>query len=189
MIIVIDGYNVLKRHFRHDIDEHTRQQFVTSLKRYATHKKHSILVIFDGGDSPRGHRERMGPVEVLYAGSGKSADDALIAYVQKHPGKSMVVVSADRQLGRKAANAGAIILDPEVFMAMLHERASEAKSPQTGLVKTLEQENDMIDALMQEAAHAPFHKEEMASAARPQKGLARKSSKHERQLLEKVKKL
>ncbi|OQA35010.1 MAG: YacP-like NYN domain protein [Candidatus Dependentiae bacterium ADurb.Bin331] len=99
MILVIDGYNVLKygetggKHSEHD-----RERFIEILNRYATAKKLNIILVFDSGPTIWPFREKHGRVLVIYVGQGESADHFIIDYVQEHKEKDLVVVSSDREI-------------------------------------------------------------------------------------------
>ncbi len=47
MVIVIDGYNVLKQLHDEIVSSEERSRYITTLKRYAKKKTHTIILVFD----------------------------------------------------------------------------------------------------------------------------------------------
>ncbi len=54
MIILIDGYNVLKQVYPStQISEAQRQQFINQLRSYGKIKQHKVVLVFDAGPFDR----------------------------------------------------------------------------------------------------------------------------------------
>jgi predicted RNA-binding protein with PIN domain len=88
MIIVIDGYNVLKQlSLGRHISEQERRQFVHMLSSYRNRKKHSIMLFFDGGPSTWPSKEVIAKVTVIYSGAKKTADAVIMKYMKEHSTK------------------------------------------------------------------------------------------------------
>lgn len=191
MIIIIDGYNVLKRNGKKEIPEYERGIFIKTLAHYAKIKKHAITLVFDGGISRRPEHYKELGIDIVYSGTELTADEYIKLYVQKHPNRQIMVVSADRDLGRRVQNAGGVMLDPVAFMTFLMDVSAHAMQKgdnQKAITKTSADTLQEIDLLMQEAAEQRVHKDEQERQVireRPSK----KVSKQERTYLQKLKKL
>jgi predicted RNA-binding protein with PIN domain len=188
MIILIDGYNVLKRLGNREIGERERQEFIAACARYANAKGHVPIIVFDAGSSPMVYKEHYKRVEVVYTGYKRSADDYIKEYVQRHADKSIMLVSADRELSRQAINAGAIIMEPAAFMHLITKESISIAQNDDIPLKTSELVDELIDELMQDAAQQKVHKEDetpVQQRKRPEKKLSRQ----ERKLLQKIRKL
>src|SRR6516162_3256748 len=82
--ILVDGYSLLHNwpelapgSARHS--ERARDELVEILTRYHDATGEPITVFFDGSDARRGKpkSESSGPVEVLFSGGGRTADDLI----------------------------------------------------------------------------------------------------------------
>ena len=191
MIILIDGYKVLRQLIPKEISESERMRFIAQLAHYNKQKRHQIMVVFDGGGSKRPEKFKKSDIEVIYSGHDQNADDYIKDYVYNHAQKELLVVSADRELCRRVLNAGATTIEPHAFLIAMTKSKNESeykpgKSGQT--IKTTAESESTIDELMQEAAGFGIVKPESAMVARSKRPAA-KLSKQERKLLEKVKKL
>lgn len=99
MIIVIDGYNVLKLvHSTTHIHESARTQFLKQLAAYGKRKGHSIVLVFDGGPYDMSTAERHGQATVVYAGYRETADDYIKRYLDEHRNRELLLVTHDRDL-------------------------------------------------------------------------------------------
>jgi hypothetical protein len=105
MPILVDGNNLLHRRRSGDRSRDAVRREVLDRTR---HERQRVTVVFDG-PPPAGapEREVLGPVVVLYSG-GRPADDIIVGLI---PGgaaaRQWVVVTDDRGLRRRAADAGA----------------------------------------------------------------------------------
>ena len=122
MILVIDAYNMLKQliHAR-DISQTQRTHFVTLLKKYAQRKKHTMVVVFDGGPYQWVHKEHVGDIHVVYSGVRETADDYISYYLQEHEHKDILLVSADHELTLLASNVSIPSIDPMDFYALVQQ--------------------------------------------------------------------
>ena len=191
MIILIDGYNVLRQLIPKEISESERMRFIAQLAQYNKQKRHQITVVFDGGGGKRPEKFKKSDIEVVYSGHQQNADDYIKDYVYNHAQRELLVVSADRQLCRRVLNAGATTIEPYAFlfaMAKSQEESAQKPGKSGHAIKTAAENEALLDELMQEAAEFDIIKPESAVAARSKRPAA-KLSKHERKLLQKVKKL
>jgi len=194
MIILVDGYNVLKQLYGGQIiSEQQRCSFIKQLaayKKVRSHKK--IIVIFDGGPDQWPSEEKIRGISVVYAGALQTADEYIYSFLKDHKAKAtnMVLVSSDRQLCEWASDYGVVSIDAQEFYMLVQQAlkppVKSFKSQQ--IVKMSENSLPELDALMWEAtAQVVPKQEDWLPGEREAK--QRKLSKRERALLEKVKKL
>ncbi len=103
MIILIDGYNLLRHIFpgvKGDLDKQ-RTQFIRLLGHYKQKKEaviKEIIVVFDAGPFRHASREIRQGIVVMFSGQQSSADEWIFEYVERHKGYDMVLVTLDREL-------------------------------------------------------------------------------------------
>ena len=115
----VDGYNLLFRVFASEISlQKQRGALLSFLSRKAIQQHLSITVVFDAPKQPEGTlRGHHGPLEVVYTSSGESADDYIISIFNvPHRKDRIVVVTSDRELMRRAQQAGARVMTVEAFL-------------------------------------------------------------------------
>lgn len=194
MIIIVDGYNLLKTLWTSDVVTPTqRSAFINLLGRYSDRRNHKINVIFDGGQNviqPKTEKQR--GVTVVYSGIYRTADELIIQLVEVHRTKEIVVVTADRGIINQLLGDNLLVLEPIVFynkVKEVFETDYEIKD-QGVLIKLSIEENPELDKLMQEAAFfktVPKDQLEKEFASRKAKGNV--ASKEERTYHRKIKKL
>jgi len=89
----------------------------------------AVMIVFDGsGPAERGAGLEEGsgdePVQVVYAGPRRSADDAIVELVTAHSDRSRTVFSSDGELGRRCTAAGAAVLGAGTLLRRLEESGS-----------------------------------------------------------------
>ncbi len=156
MILVIDGYNLLKLIHGPNVTEMQRSAFINLLGRYIKKRKHKVIVVFDAGPCTYPMHEKQRGVTIIYSGSFQSADDSIIKFAQENAQKEVVVISADRALLQEISEHNADSIDPLTFYEKVKEvcTASE-KMMQSMTDKSIikfTSEAEAIDALMYEAA-------------------------------------
>lgn len=196
MIIVIDGYNVLKQSLKQtQITDRAKQHFFVQLNNYSNAKGHTIIVIFDGGPYWGTDIEKIGRITVVHSGSKESADDYIMRYLDIHKGKDLLLISTDRLLCRHAWDLNIESIDAIDFYQLLQEETAQKPSkPQNNrsVIKLTERNQPELDMLMQEASNLiPPKKEPTVDDTRPtnQKRPSKTLSKKERLMLKKIKKL
>lgn len=125
MIIIIDGYNLLKTLQGPQATTQQRSELLSFLGEYRKRQGHDIIVVFDGGPSIRPIIERESGLTVILSGSRFSADYCIIEYVQARPEQDMMVVTADREVLRAIAVHTVPGLDPYTFYHRVHKRLSQ----------------------------------------------------------------
>lgn len=162
-MVIIDAYNVLHRTgvlppslAGPDLKELCG---LIARSRYASR---SPLLVCDGGPpgdpdpaSDRSFRVSFQGVEVLYAGKGIEADDAIERLVLAHSApKRLTVVSSDRRVQRVGKRKRARVLDADVFLGQLAADAGKRQAklppyPKTPLA------HDEVDGWMREFGFGP----------------------------------
>jgi len=192
MIILIDGYNVLK-HANSDvrIDEQERRQFIQMLSTYQRRKQHSSVLVFDGGPSTWPSKEIIAKVKVIYSGSKKSADKVIMEYIKDHYMKDLLLVSSDNELAHFANTHDVVSIGSEEFYYLMQEalRAPFESEIMEDVPVAIDDSIEDVDELMEAASGVvPLKPEDGVNAVRHQASI-RSISKQERALLKKLQKL
>lgn len=109
MIVLIDGYNLLRHAFAKEKGKliKQREQFIKQLGYYRNKKENlQIIIVFDGGLAKHANREVHAGVAVIYSGQNSSADDWILDFVKKNKEKEILLVTLDRELKDKCSNFG-----------------------------------------------------------------------------------
>jgi predicted RNA-binding protein with PIN domain len=193
VIIVIDGYNLLKQVLHSGIiNDYERDRFIRQLSRYVRKKNHKVILVFDAGPFDRSTKEHFDSVCVVYSGLQMTADDYIREYVERNKGADMLLVTSDRELRLHARQASVESMPPDEFYDLIRstlaaEKNASKYSSKTELIKTTESTNPELDALMLDViGPIPYKKEDILPSE--QKDLQTKSKK-ERKLLRQIKKL
>jgi predicted RNA-binding protein with PIN domain len=210
MIIVIDGYNLLKQIFPHAKGKLDKQRdaFIRQLGYYKSKKSKDlkeIIVVFDAGPFSHATREIHHNVVIVFSGQKSSADDWIIEYVQRHKGEELLVVTMDRKIITQCEKDGATTLGSLDFYGIMQNflLSETAQVFEQGAkdfnVEKFDQEDELVNNkidrkaldLMMEQSTVMDNKDEDVDLE-SQKG--RKSnpatlSKKDRRLLSKIKKL
>jgi len=212
MIVVIDGYNLLKQIFpgvKGSLEKH-RSLFIQQLAHYHGKKAKEIselVVVFDAGPSTHATREVKSGVVVVFSGTRSSADQWILEFVERKKGQEILVVTLDRALRKSCEQLGADTLSVYDFYTamqriLLEEAAAvfTAKDHQVGLEKYEDLDADMWDAnvgktqaldLLMEQASVGIAKDEDGGDNRinSKRSKSYTPSKQERRLAAKLKKL
>jgi predicted RNA-binding protein with PIN domain len=168
MIIIIDGYNVLKTvHATSHISDHKREQFITQLIHYAHTSHNNIFIIFDGGEGLRPTFYTRNGVTIVYAGYHDSADDVIKHLIDREQHRDVMLVSSDRELNHYAANVDVPSIDSTVFYGHIEERLQTlqqvANQPKIDVMvrkRPGHESSPEVDALMEEGSEKVFYKYE-----------------------------
>ena len=111
MPYLVDGNNLIGRARGGKASDEDRSDLVRELAERLRQTRARVLVFFDGA----GHAVSLGSLSIRFSGA-VTADDALMAELERSraPGEE-TVVTADRELARRARNAGARSLAPGEF--------------------------------------------------------------------------
>jgi len=192
MIIILDGYNILK-HADGDrkIGQEERRQFIQMLNNYHRRKKHTIIVVFDGGPCTWPSKEVIAKVKVIYSGSKKTADTVIMEYIKDHHAKDLLLVSSDNELARFAQKFEVVSIGSEEFYYLLQEalRSSSEQDVLQDVRVEVDESIENLDELMEAGSSTiPVKAEDRQHNQNPYTSV-RKSSKQERALLKKLQKL
>ncbi len=156
MIILIDGYNLLKLIHGPDLTETQRSAFINLMGRYMKRRQHKVIVAFDAGPCTYPMQEKQHGVQVIFSGEYQSADDVIIHFVRDHSSKEIVVITKDRELISKVIALRAEVIDPIEFYKKVQQAlqgAKQTKEVQGPNIAKLSLDDDPdLDALMREAA-------------------------------------
>ena len=192
MILVIDGYNVLKRALlKKHIDEQARNKFIKQLCRFAKKRGHKIKLIFDGGPMDFPTKEKIGGIHVIYVGANEIADDYIKRYIEDHRSLDILLISSDNDICRTAKRVGIEAIDSkefyEIMLSHLQKSENQKEVRETKAIKTSPDQNQEFDELMQEATKVIEYKsEDFALQGRTKSKML---SKKERKKLKQIKKL
>ncbi len=191
MILLVDGYNLLKYIIKKDFaTEKERNWLLSELTEYARAKKHSIIIVFDGGPYERPTYTKRGQVAILYSGTRQSADDVIKEHVSHYPASRLLIVSSDRGLYSFAARARVATVDVEAFYVLMREKKQPAlrlERAKGSAQKLHTEKNKELDTLMQEASEVLMYKDNEGQNHSGK--TTQKLSKEERKLLKITKKL
>ncbi len=190
MIIIIDGYNVMKHHEPdRRISEQERSEFIHLMGRYAERKRHALIVVFDGGDAAWPYKETIAGIKVVYAGFKKTADDVIMRYIKDYANKELLLVSSDNELGRCADRHEVVSIGSEEFYYLVREADAQSISSIDDPEIDVDGEGESLDELMQEASRqVPLKPEDQELNRVVDTGKGR-LSKNDRKLLNLLKKL
>ncbi len=122
MPLVVDGHNLIGRMADLRLDDPADEaKLVARLRTYAARTGRRITVVFDQG-LPGGRSRELsgGGVEVIFAPTGRSADEILRARLRRaRDPRALTVVSSDRALIAAAQARGARVVRAEDFAAQL----------------------------------------------------------------------
>jgi predicted RNA-binding protein with PIN domain len=213
VIILIDGYNLLKQLFpslKEKLDKQ-RNQLIQQLSYYKSQKSAEIteiILVFDGGISRHATREIHNGIVEIFAGQNSSADDWIINFVEKNKEKELLIVSLDKGLISQCQKYGADSINVFDFYKILQNRLlenlqeSQAKTESITLqkYKDIHGENEYdyktfdktaLDLLMEQASiNASLEKQDdLLSEKELRKSKSKTKSKQEKKLYKKFKKL
>ncbi|TET33396.1 hypothetical protein E3J61_04070 [Candidatus Dependentiae bacterium] len=189
MILIIDGYNLLK-HIdpHHDISEHERTVFLHQLKRYARRKKHKIVLVFDGGPYQWPHKELVNGIKVIYSGERDTADTVIMRYIADHKTQDLLLISSDHELNLFASKYDIASIGSDDFYPLFKQGIQEYPEEVEEIEVSIDEGDLDLDALMEQASEMVPCKQEDITPSDVHLRTGR-SSKKDRLLLKKLKKL
>jgi len=138
--VIIDGYNVIRRSNQlsildlQDIQD-GREGLQDMMAAYRQTRGHRITIVFDGQHASHlgVQRHRVHGMQVLFSGTGETADDVIKRMVAKE-GERALIVSSDRDIISFAASRGAATIGAREFeqkvSAALYSNTSARKGDQ-----------------------------------------------------------
>lgn len=163
MILLIDGYNVIKQALgKQEISEFEREDFIKMLGKYAKIRGHKIRLVFDGGPSYSAIKESRYDINIVYSGAKESADDYIKRYMDKNKSLDVLLVSTDREICRYAFRLRIEQIDSKDFYDIFIKTIESGKYLENGnfigknknskVVKLSETENPDLDLLMEQSS-------------------------------------
>jgi predicted RNA-binding protein with PIN domain len=195
MIILVDGYNVLRGVLEgREASVQARNQFLAQLARYARGKKHTIIVVFDGGSSHMPERTEQHGISVVFSGYIDSADDLIKKKLTALHGKDVLLVSSDRELNSWASKYDIPSIEAidfyELLQSALVAQPEQASHEEIGEIHISDGAEADLDTLMEEATRVvPIKQQDLIGKAQMRTSPSYKQSKINRKLLEILKKL
>jgi predicted RNA-binding protein with PIN domain len=108
---LLDGDNLVGTARRRSGGSEDRDALVSEIAERLRRTRASVVLFFDGA----GRSLSLGHLSVRFAGA-YSADDAIVREISRSPKpRETTVVTADRELARRARDAGAIAMSPADF--------------------------------------------------------------------------
>jgi predicted RNA-binding protein with PIN domain len=215
VIIIIDGYNLLKQIFPHvkgRLDPQ-RDMFVRQLGCYKHIKLgdiSEIIVVFDAGPFSHATREIKHGIVVMFAGQKSTADDWIIEYVQKHRNEELLVVTNDRKIVLSSEHCNATTLSSndfyQILQRVLFEERFEDSLPKVKLSSDIKKFEDAdyfdknldglgqcddktLDMLMEQSSFNLQNKDESIPYSPKKERKPYELSKKEKRIYSKLKKL
>ena len=211
MILIIDGYNLLKQIFpgvKGNLDKQ-RNAFIQQLAYYKSKKANQIneiIVVFDAGPSNHATRIVKSGIVVVFSGVKSSADAWILHFVERNKDKELLVVTLDRALREACQKFHADTLDVYEFYKLLQQNllthASQSFAPQHQIIEKYEEidskeninthiDSQALDLMMEQASIQMPEKlqADVAEEIVSRKGKAVALSKKDRRMFKKIKKL
>lgn len=194
MIVIIDGYNILKSRYKESfLSKECIDRFVRKLEVYSKVKNHKIILVFDGGEFRwANYIDKSLNLKIVETGYHNDADSYIINYIESNRHKDIIVVSNDNEIKAHAAGLNMPVIDSDAFYQILDasnisKNIIEANS---SIKKFSNNSNQELDALMINT-NVQYKKEDsmLNNSSINQKKNSKKLSKLERKLLKIIKKL
>ena len=165
MIIVIDGYNVLKYKGSQSISQEKREQYIQRISTYCYYKQHCAWIVFDGGVYFYPVTFSYDRVCVVYSGEHESADTTIQRLLYKQPVDNTVLVSSDNEIAHFAIDLGMVSIDASVFSyyvnrALKPQKAGYVSDHKPAQKRPGHESTSYVDRLMEMASEHVLYKEE-----------------------------
>ncbi len=121
---VVDGYNLIHKLYgaeaRKGAMAELRDRLEAALSAYRKASRRHVTVVYDGGAGAGGHSSS-GALEVVFSGSGRTADQRIVELVRALKARAglVTVVTSDREIHRHVIAWGASCTSSESFIAEL----------------------------------------------------------------------
>ena len=166
---------------------------MNELCQYAVLKKHTMIVVFDGGAHDWPLKERHNGLTVVYSGRKESADDYIRTYVDKQAMDNVLLISSDAGLCSWALRCGVESIPAVAFYALVLQELEQIKKVEQShqkiqsIIKTSQEAASDLDTIMNEVCGTGVKSEHIPAESR--KGKSQKLSKKERLMMKKIIKL
>ena len=105
------------------------RRLVTQLAGVARPAGTVLVVVFDGPARPGGPDPGTTDVEVRYAGTARSADDAIVALVAGEPTPPTTVFTSDAELSRRVRTEGAKVFGARSLLDLIGSDERSVRRP------------------------------------------------------------
>jgi predicted RNA-binding protein with PIN domain len=133
----IDGYNVI--HFSKLLGpmslenfEGAREALIDKVARYCVATGHHAKIVFDGRGrkiEPVAPAYKVANLEILYSPGHKTADTVIERLVYNAPDRyGVIVVSGDQGIRTFCRGLGALVMEPDNFLASIHETDGDTRA-------------------------------------------------------------
>lgn len=131
MVIIIDGYNLLKFIYKKNyIEEYELNQFFSDLSNYVKRKKHYIILVLDAGPNYKSQVETKDWGKLVYSGKLQKADDYIMNYIELEANsKNSIIITADREISNFSSKHNIISIKPKLFYEKLKSNYSYQDKP------------------------------------------------------------
>lgn len=180
MIIIIDGYNLIKQIAgKPHVSNVERDKFVNQIAQYLRKQKFDGIIVFDGGATSHPYRLNYQGITVIFSGYKEKADHVIMRLIDEHKNQELLVVSSDREIRNYAQERKKTSLAASDFYHQILQKKPEQPVPiETSLHKTAINSPPELDQLMEEASREIPAKEDDQQESR--KRPAQRTSKKER---------
>lgn len=132
MHYLVDGYNLLFRLVKSPRPlQKTRERFLKTLDEEVSEANLEVAIIFDSAEKKLAgvSRRHLEAIEVIFTSEGLSADEYILEKISSSTSpKQKTVVSADRDLLRKAKRLGATPMSFAEFFSLLLKKKNSRQS-------------------------------------------------------------
>ncbi len=124
LTIIVDGYNFIfnsyfKIRFKSDELQKLREETINFLSKYYNVKRNKVVVVFDGYNTgePFESRYNRQNIEIIYSKKDEKADDVIVRLAKSITG-SLLIVTNDNDIRRRASSASCSCLDVDEFIRL-----------------------------------------------------------------------
>ena len=123
MPYLVDGNNLIGRARRARASEADRSDLIRELSDRLRRTRARVIVFFDGA----GETLSLGSLSIRFSGAG-TADDAIVRELARsRVPREDTVVTADRELARRARDGGGRVLAPDAFWSRFGSESAPGK--------------------------------------------------------------
>jgi predicted RNA-binding protein with PIN domain len=189
VIIIIDGYNVIKQVIgTPHVSNIERDACVDQLAAYIRKQKFEGIIVFDGGTTSTPYRMNYQGITIIFSGYKEKADHVIMRLIDDHANHELLIVSSDREIRNYAqAKNKTSIAANDFYYHVIKKKPEKPDLPKTALHKTAHDTTPSLDALMEEASRTiPSKDEDKKELQKHQPQRASKKERRSHRLLRKL---
>ena len=192
MILVVDGYNVLKNmvHSEH-VPENQIKRFSRILEKYACRKGLKVVLVFDSGPCMYATREDKDHISIIFSGQRECADCVIKRYLSRNSHRELLLISSDNAIRSHASSCGVESVRASEFIKILNESFELPTEKQDGVAKKLHgsESNVALDDLMSSSDTRRARKSDDFESDLDRQSPSKTPSKKDKKLMQRLKKL